>query len=93
MNAFREGEKTNVAGAAPAAGATWGGPGPGAGPRGGPTKNQVLGALRPPVGKTIGLTTRFSASYPINIVSDNIEGGPRRGAADSFSQLEEHPYS
>ena len=29
--------------------------------------HQVLGALRPTVGNTVGLTTRFSGSYPITI--------------------------
>ena len=46
----------------------------GLGPRGGPTKLQVLGALRPTVGSTVGLTTRFSGRYPINLGQS-----PRRG--------------
>ena len=29
---------------------------------------QVLGALRPTVGNNVGLTTRFSGRYPINLV-------------------------
>ena len=29
------------------------------------TKYQVLGALRPTIGNTVGLTTRFSGRYPI----------------------------
>ena len=35
--------------------------------RGGPEKHQVLGALRPTVGYTVGRTTRFSGSYPMNL--------------------------
>ena len=35
--------------------------------RGGPTKDQVLGALRPTMGNTVGLTTRFSGRYPIKV--------------------------
>ena len=38
----------------------------GVGSRGVPTKHEVLGALRPTVGNTVGLTTRFSGSYPMN---------------------------
>jgi len=37
------------------------------GPRGGPTKYQVLGALRPTVRNTVGPTTWFSGSYYINV--------------------------
>ena len=29
-------------------------------------KHQVLGALQPTVGNTVGLTTRFSGSSPMN---------------------------
>jgi len=32
-------------------------------------KHQVLGALRPTVGNTIGLTTQFSGRYPINMAT------------------------
>ena len=34
---------------------------------GGPMKRKVLGALRPTVGNTVGLITRFSGRYPINM--------------------------
>ena len=37
------------------------------GPREGPTKDEVLGALRPTVGNTVGLTTRFSGSEPMKM--------------------------
>ena len=34
---------------------------------GGPTKHEVLGTLRPTVGNTVGLTTRFSGSYSMKV--------------------------
>ena len=33
-------------------------------------KHQVLGALRPTVGNTVSLTTRFLGHYPINPTND-----------------------
>ena len=36
---------------------------------GGPTKHQVLGALRPTVGNPVRLTTRFSGSCPLNVAA------------------------
>ena len=48
--------------------------------RGGPTKHQVLGALRPTVGNTVGLTTRFSGSYPVSVdVESGLPGSARWG--------------
>ena len=41
-------------------------------PRGGSRKRQVLGALRTTVGNTVGLTTRFSGSYPINVARQQV---------------------
>jgi hypothetical protein len=40
---------------------------PGSKAGGGPTKHQVLGALRPTVGNTVGLNSRFSGSYHIKL--------------------------
>ena len=34
---------------------------------GGPTKHQVLGALWPTIGNTVGLTARFSGHHPIGL--------------------------
>ena len=36
-------------------------------PRGGPTKHEVLGALRPTMGNTVGLTIRFSGRYSVKV--------------------------
>ena len=58
------------------------------GSRGCPTKHQVLAALRPTIGNTVGLTTRFSGRDPISIVdfgfeqnSDRVEGSKKREKA------------